>query len=426
MMPVSQADLEAQYAEMKRATARMHEIIDLSEKELGRGQELAEYKPALDKLNARIDEIEAKANRPGLFGASTGDEVDPDEARAKRERQVEQKLRHKSFTTMMRRGLKSMRASEREHLVPTDQGGEGWNFKALDLKALNITDDTLGGFFVLPDIIQDEIIRNVVLISPLRGAARVMQTSSNNVKIPVLTSPTAAAWTAETGTRTVSTNPQFGMKDIPTHECYALMLFSRQLLEDSFFDMEKEMSFEFSQQFAKLEGAAFVSGTGVGQPLGFLNDPAITAGTNTYTSASSGVLAADDMINAVHNFKPFTYYMNGAQWVMNLKTLGTVRKFKDSQNRYLWEPGLSLADPPMILNMPYIIAPDMPDIATSAYAVAFGKWDLAYRIVDRTGIAVQRLEELYATSAQIGVLAYKRVGGQTVLSEAAYALQIHS
>lgn len=420
-MAVSQADLEAQYAEMQRATARLREIVDLSEKELGRGQELAEYKPALDQINQRLDQIEAKASRPQLHEGSAGD---GGAALEKKERGQKQS---KALRSLIRSNFKTrdMRREDRESLVPELVKDGEFNAKGLDLKALNLTDDTLGGFFVLPEIIQDEIIRNVVLISPLRGAARVMQTTSNNVKIPVLTSPTAAAWISETGTRTVSSNPQFGMKDIPTHEMYALMLFSRQLLEDSFFDMEKEMAFEFAQQFAKLEGAAFINGSGVGQPLGILNDPT-TLSSGVFTTASSGVLAADDMIGAVHNFKPFAYYMNGAQWIFNLKTLGVIRKFKDSQNRYLWEPGLSLADPPMILNMPYIIAPDMPDIATSAYAVAFGKWDLAYRIVDRTGIAVQRLEELYATSAQIGVLAYKRVGGQTVLSESQYIIQIHS
>lgn len=421
-MAVSLKDLE----EVQKLTSRLREIVDLGEERLGKMQEFAEYTPHLKAINERLDQIEAKAQRPGLFGDTSGDIIDLDEARAKHEKAVVRKQRHKAFNAYIRRGMKSMRASEKENLVPTDNGGEGWNYKSLDLKSLNLTDDTLGGYFVLPDIIQDEIIRNVVLISPVRGAARVMQTSSNNVKIPVVTAQTAAAWTSETGTRSVSTNPQFGMKDIPTHECYALMLFSRQLLEDSFFDMEKEMSFEFSQQFAKLEGTAFVSGTGVGQPLGLLNDPNILNATNTFTSASSGVLAADDLIGAVHNFKAFAYYMANAQWIFNLKTLGVIRKLKDSQNRYLWEPGLSLADPPMILNMKYIVAPDMPDVATSAYAVAFGDWQRAYRIVDRTQIAVQRLEELYATSAQIGVIAYKRVGAQTVLSEAAYAIQIHS
>lgn len=421
-MAVADKDLQ----EVHELTRRLRDIVDIGEERLGKMQEFAEDIPHLKAINTRLDQIEAKANRPSLFGGSNGEILDLDEAQERQEKAVQRKQRRKAFNHWIRKGLERTTKTQREYLVPTESGSKGWNYENLDLKALNLTDDTLGGFFVLPDIIQDEVIRNVVLISPIRGLARVMQTSSNNVKIPVVTAQTAAAWISETGTRSVSTNPQFGMKDIPTHECYALMLFSRQLLEDAFFDMEKEMSFEFSQQFAKLEGTAFVNGTGIGQPLGFLNDPAITGGTNVFTTASSGVLAADDMIGAVHNFKAFAYYMQNAQWVMNLKTLGVVRKFKDSQNRYLWEPGLSLADPPMILNMKYTIAPDMPDVATSAYAVAFGDFQRGYRIVDRTQIAVQRLEELYATSAQIGVLAYKRVGAQTVLSEALYAIQVHS
>jgi HK97 family phage major capsid protein len=421
-MAVTNEDLER----VHKLTARLREIVDIGEERLGKMQEFAEDIPHLKALNERLDQMEAKYNRPSLFGESNGDIIDLEEARERQEKAVQRKQRRKAFNVWARKGLERTPKNLRENLVPTESGVKGWNYESLDLKALNLTDDTLGGYFVLPDIIQDELIRNVVLISPIRGLARVTQTSSNSVKIPVLTAQTAAAWVSETGTRSASTNPQFGMKDIPTHECYAMVLFSRQLLEDSFFDLEAEMSLEYSQQFAKLEGTAFVTGTGVGQPLGFLNDPSITGSTNVFTTASSGVLAADDLIGAVHNFKAFAYYMQNAQWVFNLKTLGVIRKLKDSQNRYLWEPGLSLADPPMILNMPYTVAPDMPDVATSAYAVAFGDFKRGYRIVDRTQIAVQRLEELYATSAQIGMLAYKRVGAQTVLAEAIYAIQIHS
>lgn len=415
-MALAPVDIE----EMGKLTHRLREIVDIGE------GELAERKANFDALNNRMDQIEAKANRPALFGTSDGDIVDEDDAQEMRRKSKERKLRRKAFHTFARRGLERTPRSERENLVPTEAGEKGWNYSSLDLKALNLTDDTLGGYFVLPEIIQDELIRNIVLISPIRGIARAMTTSANSVKIPVLTSQTAAAWVSETGTRSASTDPKFGMKEIPTHECYALMLLSRQLLEDSFFNLEEELNYEFGQQFAKLEGTAFVSGSGVGQPLGLLNDPAITAGTNAFTTASSGTLVADDMIGALHNFPAFAYYMQNAQWVFNLSTLGTIRKFKDSQNRYLWEPGLSEADPPRILNLPYTIAPDMPNIATSAYAVMFGDFKRGYRIVDRAQIAVQRLEELYATSAQIGILAYKRVGGQTTLSEALYAIKVHS
>ena len=401
--------------EMGTLVHRLREIVDQ-----GEGW-IAEREPNFKSLNTRLDELEAKSARPTLFADGRGDS-------GEMEAKQRNKQRSKALRSLVASSfnVRNMSADDRANLVP-DQLKDGTpNAKGLDLKALNLTDDTLGGFFVLPEVIQDEIIRNVVLISPIRGIARVMQTSSNNVKIPVLTSPTAAAWISETGTRTVSSNPQFGMKDIPTHECYALMLFSRQLLEDSFFDMEKEMSFEFAQQFAKLEGAAFVSGTGIGQPLGFLNDTAITAGTNVFTTATSATLAADDLIGAVHNFKTFAYYMANARWAFNLKTLGVIRKFKDSQNRYLWEPGMSLADPAMILNMPYVVAPDMADVSASSNSVVFGDFERGYRIVDRTQIAIQRLDELYATSAQIGVLAYKRVGAQTVLSEAMYCIQTHA
>lgn len=407
-MAVTKSELE----EVQQLTHRLREIVDLGE------GELAERKQNFDALNARIDSIETKAARPQLFTGATDAQGEPIDFETK----AQQKARKSAMRALIAAdfNLRNMRAEDRANLVPELTKDGSVNSKALDLKALNLTDDTLGGFFVLPEIVQDEIIRNVVLTSPIRALARVMTTSSNSLKIPVLTSPTAAGWTSETGTRSVSANPQFGMKDIPTHEMYALMLFSRQLLEDSFFDMEREMSFEFSQQFAKLEGAAFVNGNGVGQPLGILNDPNMTS----FQTAGSGVLAADDLISAYHNYPTFAYYAPRSTWLANLKTIGVIRKLKDLQNRYLWEPGLPNGNPATILDRPYVVVPDMPDIASGAIALAFGDWQSAYRVVDRTQIAVQRLSELYATSAQIGVLAYKRVGAQTVLSEAAHGVKV--
>ena len=395
--------------EVGQLVHRLRELVEWNE------SDKAERVEEKQRLNDLLNAYEAKAARPQLFAGANAEPIDLETKRR-------QKAESKSFRSLVTSGFQTgrMRAEDREALVPELTKDGAFNASRLDLKALNLTDDTLGGYFILPEVVQDEIIRNVVLISPIRTLARVMQTSSNNLKIPVLTSPTAAAWISETGTRSVSSNPQFGMKDIPTHEMYALMLFSRQLLEDSFFDMEKEMSFEFSQQFAKLEGTAFVSGSGVGQPLGLLNDPNLVS----YQTASSGVLGADDLIKAFHNYAAFAYYMPQATWILNLKTLGVIRDLKDSQNRYLWEPGLPQGNPATILDRPYVVVPDMPDVASGSISVAFGDFQRGYRIVDRTQIAVQRLEELYATSAQIGVLAYKRVGGQTVLSEAIHGIKI--
>lgn len=383
--------------ELGQLTHRLREIVDTY-------GDVPEFKSALDAVNTRMDALEAKAQQVPLVGGFDSPEA-RDAAMAK-----------KAILTIMRRGEKRLPKDLRQYVKGADAP------ENMDYKALSIADDTLGGYFALPEIVMGELIKAVTLVSPFRALANVRTTSANSVKLPVRTAPTAAAWTTETGTRTASTNPAFGMREVMTHEMYALMLMSRQLSEDSAFDFEAEMRDEFSTQFAKLEGAAFINGTGNGQPLGILNDTNLTNSAN-YTAAGGATLtSADPIITLVHDLK--SAYAPSARLVFNRKTLGVIRKLKDSQNRYIWEPGLPNGNPPTIVDMPYTEMPDMPDIASNAFPIGLGDWKRCYTVVDRTTIAVQRLDELYATSAQIGILAYKRVGGQVVLTEAARLLHM--
>jgi HK97 family phage major capsid protein len=389
--------------EVGQLVHRLREVVD----QYGDVPEFAEN---LKKIGDRLDALEAKAGRMPLAGGGDEDE------QAEREAKKAQKLQKRAVIEVLRKGERRMARDLKAHLKAAD-APEG-----MDFKALSISDDTLGGYFALPEIVTDELIKAVTLVSPFRALANVRTISANSVKLPVRTSPTAAAWTSETGTRTASTNPAFGMKEVSTHEMYALMLMSRQLLEDSVFDFEAEMRDEFSTQMAKLEGAAFINGDGNGKPYGILSDSNLTNSSN-YTAAGGATLTtADPIITLVHDLK--SAYAPSARLIFNRKTLGVIRKLKDNNGRYIWEPGLPNGNPPQIVDLPYTEMPDMPDIASNAFPIAVGDWKRCYTVVDRSTVAVQRLDELYATSAQIGLLAYKRVGGQVVLTEAARLLHM--
>jgi HK97 family phage major capsid protein len=387
---------EKEKKEFTQLVGRLREIVETY-------GDVAEFKPHLAKLNERLDSLEVKALKLPM-GVGAADEATTARSNAKA-----------AAIALLRKGERRMPKDLKAFLKTADAP------ESLDYKALSITDDTLGGYFALPEIVTDELIKAVTLVSPIRQFAKVRTTTANSIKLPVRTSPTSAAWTSETGTRVAQTDPRFGMKDVPTHEAYSLMLMSRQLLEDSAFDFEAELRDEFATQFAKLEGAAFVGGDGNGKPYGFLTDANVLA--NSLTLAGGATLtSADPIITMVHDLK--SAYAPRARLFFNRKTLGVIRKLKDSQNRYIWEPGLPNGNPPSIVDMPYTEVPDMPDIASNALPIALGDWQTGYSIVDRATIAVQRLEELYATSAQIGLLAYKRVGGQVVLSEAIRLLKM--
>src|SRR5260221_2525954 len=249
------------FTELMTTWKRMQELVDRRDQEIVavRGEltnTIAEHKAAqqetqnaLNAANTRIDELETKSRRPtsryAISGRDSGD-IDPEEMERKN-----------LFMTYVRKGWFGMDKTQHEKLQGSVvQAPEGMQAKMTELrremKAFSITDDTLGGYFVVPQIITDDIIKNAVLYSPVRELANVTQTSNNSVRLPVRTGTLSAGWISETGTRAESLGQAYGMKEIPTHEMYALLLFSRQLLDDSFFNVDSELQTDAAEQFGVL------------------------------------------------------------------------------------------------------------------------------------------------------------------------------
>ena len=280
-------------------------------------------------------------------------------------------------------------------------------------KALTVSNDSTGGYLAPPEYVR-EIIKTVTEISPIRSIARVRSTGQRAVQMPKRTGQFAAEWVAESATRSETTGYTVGMEEIPTHEHYALVDISAQDLEDSVFDLEAEMQSEFATQFAKAEGTAFTTGNSVGKPEGFMSNSSVSS----VNSGNGTALLADGLLTLVHSIK--TEYARNATFVFNRSTLAATRKLKDTAGQYVFQAGMSLENgvPNTILGYPYIEAPDMPDIAASAFPVAFGDFARAYMIVDRVALAVLRDPFTQATTGNVRYIARRRVGGQVILAEA--------
>jgi HK97 family phage major capsid protein len=114
-----------------------------------------------------------------------------------------------------------------------------------------------------------------------------------------------------------------------------------------------------------------------------------------------------------------TAYAANGRWVMNRATLGSVRKLKDTNGRYLWDPGLGLGQaPPTILGAPYTEMPDMPNEGSGTFPIAFGDWKRGYKLVDRVEMTIVRDPYTIANAGQVKFFARRRVGGQVILGEA--------
>jgi HK97 family phage major capsid protein len=282
-----------------------------------------------------------------------------------------------------------------------------------EVKALTVNNDTGAGFLAPPEYV-NELIKTLTEISPMRTIARVRQTSQKSIQMPSRTATFSAAWVAETGTKSETTGYTTQLEEIPTHEQYALVDISNQMLEDSVFNLEAEMQQEFATQLAKNEGTAFVSGSAVGQPEGLLTNGSV----GETVSGNANTLLGDGLIDLVHAVK--TPYGTGASFVFNRTTLAAIRKLKDTAGQYVFQAGMMLTAgvPNTILGYPYIEMPDMPDVSANAYPVAFGDFSRGYMIVDRVNLSILRDPFTQASTGSVRYYCRSRVGGQVVLPEA--------
>ena len=297
------------------------------------------------------------------------------------------------------------------------KGNEGLD--AEETKALTVgTAATAGN--LAPEEYVAEIIKIVTEVSPVRSVARVRQTTSKEIEIPQKTANFAAAWTAETGTRAETTGYTTALKTIATHEQYARVDISSQLLEDAAFDMEAEMNQEFAEQFAKAEGNAFIVGNGTNKPTGITHGNVVA---HTATGAASAAITTDNLMDLVHGLK--SDYAANATMMFNRTTLGIIRKLKDTAGQYIFQTGFSgqSGAPNTIIGIPYVEAPDVADAASGAKSVLIGDFRRGYMIVDRVALSVLRDPYSQAATGLVRYLARKRVGGEVVLAEAMRVLK---
>jgi HK97 family phage major capsid protein len=374
------------------------------EEKIGQQQSAADFKKEHEKVLARLDEIEAIAKSRGVSSAQAASELGEDKLKAKLEKKAFFKGLKFFSNLQERRELKEVLSADELKI---------WNeTQSPERKALIVGSDVAGGYLAPPEYI-NEILMDVVQVSPIRSIARQRSTTRHSVQIPRRTSTAAAAWVGETGSRPETTNPAFGMQEIRAHELYAMTKVSWAELEDSAFDLEAFLRQEFSVQFAYSEGLAFVSGNATAKPEGFLTNTDVV----TINSGSAATITPDSLIALLYEIKE--EYLPTARYVLNRSTLKVVRQMKDSTGQYLWAPGIrSDSRPAEILGQPYVVAPDMPSVGAGNVAVAFGAFDRGYLILDR--IVMEMMTDPY-TSKSTGMVEFsarKRVGGQVILAEA--------
>jgi HK97 family phage major capsid protein len=292
------------------------------------------------------------------------------------------------------------------------------------VKSFTGATNTDGGFAV-PREIDSVIDATLKTISPIRRIANVVRVGTAGYRKLVTQNGVASGWATEVAARPETGTPTFNEIVPPMGDLYANPAASQFMLDDAAFDVEAWLSSEIATEFARAEGAAFVNGSGTARPRGFLQFPTATTsdatrpfGTLQYIAAGAagafGALPQDKLVDLVQSLR--TPYRQGASWVMNSKTLASLRKFKTTDGAFLWQPSLVSGNADMLLGYPVIEAEDMPDIGIDSLSIAFGNFQAGYIITERA--ETQILRDPYTNKPFVYFYATKRVGGTVSNSEA--------
>ena len=282
----------------------------------------------------------------------------------------------------------------------------------LDGKSLSTAVNSDGGYLVDPAT--SESVKSVLnATASIRSIASVVNVEATSYDVLVDRGEVGSGWATETASLTETDTPLIDRITIPLHELSALPKASQRLLDDSAFDIEGWLAGRIADNFSRAEASSFINGDGVDKPKGFLahtsvdNDVWVWGNLGYVPTGIDGALTADSIISLVYALGA-TYRAN-ATFVMNSKTVGIVRRLKDSDGRFLWSDGLAAGQPAVLMGYPVLVAEDMPDVGIDANAIAFGDFAAGYTVAERPDLRI--LRDPFSAKPHVLFYATKRVGG---------------
>lgn len=294
-------------------------------------------------------------------------------------------------------------------------------------KSLSVGVNADGGYMVDPDT-NGRMVKKIFESSPMRQVASVQSIGSDSLTGILDLDQAGSGWVGETGGRPPTDTAKLQKWSIATHEMYALQDITQKLLDDSSIDIAAWAADKVSDKFSREESTAFVVGDGVDRPRGFLTYPDGSTIPGTITRYQSGAAGgfptggagADALFDVIYGLK--AAYRNRAMWATNRLTLALVRKIKDGEGNYVWQPTLQAGQPSQLAGFGIIEFEDMPDPGIDSMSMAFADWAELYQIVERMGTRI--LVDPYSNKPFVQYYATRRVGGDVVNFEAGNILEL--
>ncbi len=278
--------------------------------------------------------------------------------------------------------------------------------------------DTDGGYLV-PEEYDRRLIDGLTEENIFRKLATTITTSGER-KINIAGSKPAAAWIDE-GEELTFGDAKFAQINLDAHKLHVAVKVTEELLYDNAFGLENYLLRAFSKALGNAEEDAFLNGDGAGKPLGIFAE---AGGADVgVTAASATAITADEIINLVYSLK--RPYRKNAKFIMNDQTISLLRKLKDGNQAYLWQPSVQAGEPDRLFGYEVLTSPYVPVVEAGKPVIAFGDFSY-YNIGDRGTRSFAELKELFAGNGMIGFVAKERVDGKLVLPEAIKVLKMKS
>jgi len=412
-------ELQKTVTELAAAKADGKAVGDLTAKV----ETLSKACDQFDEIKTAVEDLQKKANRPQTDGeikaaADLGEEV-------------------KQFNLMMRADFQA-----KGRPAPADVDAKAYteyknaffkvmtgtpldNLSSDERKAMSAGSDPDGGYLLPPSTV-GRTVAKLYEQSTMRQLATVQTISTDKLEGIVDNNEADAGWVSELGTRSDTNTPQVGKYEIQAHEMYAMPKASQKILDDAAVNVESWLAGKVADKFARVEGAGFTTGTGVGQPRGLFSYTTAATGDDsrswgqfehvvTGASGDFHTTKADPLQDLLGAFKD--QYLQRASWLMRREVRTKIRKMKEAtSDRYLWEPSLQMGQPDRLLGYPARVDQYVPAIAANSLSLAFGDFAEAYTIVDRMGI--RTLRDPFTAKPYVVFYSTKRTGGGAVNFEA--------
>lgn len=343
--------------------------VSIKDFALEQTKKLGQVEETLSKTAARLDQVEIALKRPPVIEAKP--------------------LEYEGFGRFVRKGIDD-----------------------ISIKSMISADDAKGGYLIPHSAVQ-LINQQLQSRSIIRRLASVATITNDSLDLLVEKTEPDVGWVAETDRRDETSAPELIKVSIPAHEIFAKPRVSQRMLDDAAINIESWLAERIADKMAKIENQAFLYGDGSAKPKGILAYPAVALGKGEWGKIESISLAlnkenaADVLIDLFYAMK--SEYLEGACWIMSRAVAAKIRKLKDGQGSYLWQPALAADQPNLLLGYPVYLCDDMKP---EEEKLIFANIHKAYQVVDRSNINV--LRDPFSAKPYVEFYTTKRVGGDVI------------